>query len=190
MSTRAAAKRKMPGETVPALVPFALILLGLACALWAAQLFVTTRAATAETPPPAEPAVVASVIPAPAPVACVPLFDVYFAHGSDAVDAGALGEYLPALVRWLGAHPEARLVASGHADASGDEYYNVVISHRRAERVRAVLAEAGVDPGRVRVRAHGEYGSGAVDAAGDEALRRCVTLNVPGYPDCRAKEER
>jgi OOP family OmpA-OmpF porin len=49
-----------------------------------------------------------------------------------------------------------RLDAVGHADRLGSDHYNMALSKRRAEAVRAYLAGKGVEAARVRVDAKGE----------------------------------
>ena len=51
-----------------------------------------------------------------------------------------------------------RLDAVGHADRIGSESYNLGLSGRRADAVRAYLAGKGVDAGRIRSEAKGESG--------------------------------
>ncbi|MBI3527213.1 MAG: OmpA family protein [Betaproteobacteria bacterium] len=49
-----------------------------------------------------------------------------------------------------------RVDAVGHADRIGSDAYNLRLSERRAEAVRAYLVGKGVDAGRVRTEAKGE----------------------------------
>lgn len=49
-----------------------------------------------------------------------------------------------------------RLDAVGHADRIGSSAYNLRLSQRRAEAVRAYLAGKGLDTGRIRIEAKGE----------------------------------
>jgi len=49
-----------------------------------------------------------------------------------------------------------RLDAIGHADRIGGDTYNLQLSKRRAEAVRAYLIGKGIDGGRIRAEARGE----------------------------------
>jgi OOP family OmpA-OmpF porin len=49
-----------------------------------------------------------------------------------------------------------RLDAIGHADRIGGDSYNLRLSKRRAEAVRAYLVGKGIDAGRIRAEAKGE----------------------------------
>ena len=49
-----------------------------------------------------------------------------------------------------------RLDAIGHADRIGGDTYNLQLSERRAEAVRAYLIGKGIDGGRIRAEARGE----------------------------------
>lgn len=61
------------------------------------------------------------------------------------------------VVRHLQQNPEATVVVSGHADASGDPVSNLKLSQRRANVVARHIAALGIAPGRTLVRAFGEY---------------------------------
>jgi outer membrane protein OmpA-like peptidoglycan-associated protein len=73
---------------------------------------------------------------------------------------------LDRIVAWLSAQPALHATVDGHADRSGEPMYNEALSRRRAERVIAYFAAAGVERGRLSMRAFGERrpftrGSGA-----------------------------
>ncbi|MFM9881739.1 MAG: OmpA family protein [Burkholderiales bacterium] len=55
--------------------------------------------------------------------------------------------------------PEAQpVVIEGHTDAQGPDQYNLDLSNRRALSVRSYLARVhGINEGRLRTEAHGEY---------------------------------
>jgi outer membrane protein OmpA-like peptidoglycan-associated protein len=65
--------------------------------------------------------------------------DVLFAFGSDVLgpDAGAAIEVA---AQQLQAQPSRTVTVTGHTDSQGDDAYNLGLSQRRAEAVRAALA--------------------------------------------------
>ncbi len=101
--------------------------------------------------PPPEPE------PEPVPEVEMPLdrFQVYFDFDSSAVSPAAR-RIIEAAAQAAAARGDAPVVVAGHADRSGPSAYNEALSRRRAEAVRAVLAENGVAPERIRIDARGE----------------------------------
>jgi outer membrane protein OmpA-like peptidoglycan-associated protein len=70
---------------------------------------------------------------------------VYFAFGTAAIDPIS-DRALAELARSLAAHPEWKVTVEGHTDSVGTDAANATLSKRRAEAVRARLAERhGVD---------------------------------------------
>ena len=60
------------------------------------------------------------------------------------------------IVRVWSTHPEwHKLTIEGHADVRGSDAYNLELSRHRADSVRAVFLELGVDPARVEVVGYG-----------------------------------
>ena len=57
-----------------------------------------------------------------------------------------------------------RLDAVGHADRIGGDSYNLQLSKRRADAVRAYLVGKGIDAGRIRAEARGEGAAVTGDA--------------------------
>jgi OOP family OmpA-OmpF porin len=51
---------------------------------------------------------------------------------------------------------EIRIEIAGHTDSQGDDAYNLGLSTRRAEAVRAYLAKKGVEASRMTARGYGE----------------------------------
>jgi outer membrane protein OmpA-like peptidoglycan-associated protein len=63
---------------------------------------------------------------------------------------------LDRIVAWLSAQPALHATIDGHADRSGEPMYNDALSRRRAERVMTYFVAAGVERGRLSMRAYGE----------------------------------
>jgi outer membrane protein OmpA-like peptidoglycan-associated protein len=60
------------------------------------------------------------------------------------------------IVRVWRTHPEwLRLTIEGHADVRGSDAYNLELSQHRAERVRSVFVELGMDPVRINAVGYG-----------------------------------
>jgi outer membrane protein OmpA-like peptidoglycan-associated protein len=53
-------------------------------------------------------------------------------------------------------YPDTYVAVEGHTDSTGSHEYNQGLSERRAMRVRDVLAQSGVPPGRLSIRGYGE----------------------------------
>ncbi len=117
-----------------------------------------------EPPPPAKGPVAAQPVapkptPAPSPakaeepVTVTLLFD----YDRSEVRPGEAPK-LDELAAKIKGRPSDRLDAVGHADRIGSDSYNLALSKRRADAVRAYLAGKGVDAGRVRTEAKGKSG--------------------------------
>lgn len=61
---------------------------------------------------------------------------------------------LDANAEWLKRNPDGKLWIQGYADPRGDIVYNLVLSYRRAQWVKAQFAKRGVDASRI------EYATG------------------------------
>ena len=60
------------------------------------------------------------------------------------------------VARYLSDHPKAKVEVEGHTDFRGTEEYNLLLSNRRAEAVKAELIHIGVDPTRIYTVGYGE----------------------------------
>lgn len=97
----------------------------------------------------------------------------------DSALTSAAAERLQRLGTLLAGMPETQVRVSGFTDPRGTEGYNLALSERRAEAVRAELAKAGVPAERLIVEAHGETTATSVDGDMDaQALERRVTVRV------------
>lgn len=81
--------------------------------------------------------------------------------------------------RAIGGLPEgATIEVHGHADATGDEARNVVLSRARAEAVIAALVRLGVPRARLRAVGHGSSEPVAPDTPRDRWRNRRVALRA------------
>lgn len=89
--------------------------------------------------------------------------EFYFGSNSTDLD-GRSRNRLKANAQWLAANPDVSITIEGHTDSAGPAEYNKVLGERRAESVRDLLVEQGVDSSRIEVISYGEerpaYGSG------------------------------
>ncbi|WP_338758737.1 OmpA family protein [Massilia sp. METH4] len=82
-------------------------------------------------------------------------------------------------------NPDRTVLVEGFTDSTGSTAHNLELSQRRAEAVRAALAQAGIERSRVDVRGYGEaYPVAGNATAGDRQLNRRVeiVLSEPGKP--------
>lgn len=80
---------------------------------------------------------------------------IFFQYDSDEI-SGEAEENLRLKAAVLAANPNVRLRIEGHADQRGSTEYNLALGQRRAEAVRAFLANYGVDPDRFTTVSYGK----------------------------------
>jgi outer membrane protein OmpA-like peptidoglycan-associated protein len=83
------------------------------------------------------------------------LSDVLFDFNRADLQAGALQKLYP-LVTFLKENPNRNVVIDGHTDNVGSDAYNLDLSQRRAEAVRAFLVQNGIRGTRVTAQGQGE----------------------------------
>jgi len=80
-----------------------------------------------------------------------------------------------------------RLDAIGHADRIGGDSYNLQLSKRRADAVRAYLVGKGIDAGRIRAEARGEGAAVTGDACKNMGTESRTNKNLI---DCLQRDRR
>lgn len=123
--------------------------------------------------------------PSPAArVDCPDLVTVLFDSGSARPKDADLDARLTPLCTWLAEHPESKLLVEGHADSTGTERWNLILSYRRAKALVAVLRKTGVSGEQLVVRAAGTLQpiAGLPDSA---ARNRRVVLQLEDSANCR-----
>jgi outer membrane protein OmpA-like peptidoglycan-associated protein len=103
----------------------------------------------------------------------VTIGDVLFETGRADIKPGARRS-LDQMVRALRDEPEATLTIEGHTDSVGNRTYNLGLSNRRANAVRAYLVARGIAPQRIEARGMGpDYPVASNrDASGRQQNRR------------------
>jgi OOP family OmpA-OmpF porin len=101
----------------------------------------------------------------------IDLKNIYFGFDSDVLHP-ASRRLLDHSASVLSRHPDLQLEIAGYSDISGPERYNMGLSQRRAEVVRAYLEKAGVNPANLTVRGYGESNSAT------HAANRRVELRI------------
>jgi outer membrane protein OmpA-like peptidoglycan-associated protein len=110
------------------------------------------------------------------------LGDVLFETAKADLKAGAVAD-LDQLATFLSKYPDRSVVIEGHTDNVGGEDYNLGLSQRRAESVRAYLMRHGVDPSRVTTQGMGESVPVATNGtAGGRQQNRRVEIIVSNPP--------
>ena len=110
------------------------------------------------------------------------LGDVLFETGKADLKAGAVSD-LDQLATFLSKHPDRKVVIEGHTDNVGSEDYNLGLSQRRADSVRAYLMRQGVDLSRVTTQGMGESVPVAPnETAGGRQQNRRVEIIVSNPP--------
>lgn len=92
--------------------------------------------------------------------------DVFFETDSAQLTPAARGD-LARLATWLRDRPDRNVVIEGHTDSQGSDAYNADLALRRAQAVRAYLAQQGVEPARLLAQGYGERHPIASNASAD-----------------------
>lgn len=135
-------------------------------------------------PPPDQAAL--AEMPTPAAHAdCPGVVTILFDSGSTRPIATDLSARIAPLRAWLADHPESKLLVDGHADSTGAEQWNLILSYRRAKALVALLNKEGVSREQLVVRAAGTLQpvAGLPDSA---AGNRRVVLQLEDGANCRA----
>lgn len=96
-----------------------------------------------------------------------------------------LGGRVAPLRARLVSHPGARLLIEGHADSTGVEQLNLILSYQRAKALSDFLRESGVASEQLIVRAAGQL-QPIAGLPGSAPPNRRVTLQIEGSENCRA----
>lgn len=103
--------------------------------------------------------------------------NVYFRFNSDQPETYSL-QAVNYLITYMKQNPGANAELIGFADEIGDPNYNQQLSERRAEKVKALMVNAGIDGNRLTTRGGGEDTSVNKDAPQARQLVRRVTFRL------------
>jgi outer membrane protein OmpA-like peptidoglycan-associated protein len=108
------------------------------------------------------------------------LGDVLFDTGKADLNPGA-SRNLDQLVVFLTDHPERRVEIDGYTDNVGTDSFNLSLSERRADTVRNVLVNRGIDSSRIVTRGYGkDFGVASNLDSGGRQLNRRVEIVIGG----------
>lgn len=82
-------------------------------------------------------------------------FILYFKSDSTQLTADSAGQ-LSTVVATIRERSARNISVVGHSDALGDRAYNLILSRQRAEAVKALLIEQGIDAAHILTSSHGE----------------------------------
>jgi len=103
--------------------------------------------------------------------------NVYFDFNQDMPNPSSIGG-VNFLVRYLKENPSKSADVIGYADEIGDTEYNKALSARRAENVKKILTDAGIDAGRLNILSNGEDTSVNKDSQWARQTVRRVTFII------------
>jgi outer membrane protein OmpA-like peptidoglycan-associated protein len=108
------------------------------------------------------------------------LGDVLFDTGKADLNPGA-SRNLDKLVQFLTEHGDRRVEIDGYTDSVGTDSFNVDLSQRRADTVKAVLVSRGIDSSRIVSRGYGkDFQVASNSEAGGRQLNRRVEIVIGG----------
>jgi outer membrane protein OmpA-like peptidoglycan-associated protein len=108
------------------------------------------------------------------------LGDVLFDTGKAGLNPGA-SRNLDHLVQFLTEHDDRRVEIDGYTDSVGTDSFNLDLSQRRADTVKAVLVSRGIDSSRIVSRGYGkEFEVASNSEAGGRQLNRRVEIVIGG----------
>ncbi len=91
-------------------------------------------------------------------------------------------------------HPQSTVELTGYTDFTGDEDFNMILSHYRAERIAEYLEMRGIDKERIKVEGKGEFDPLAINSYSDGSdatlgryLNRTVKVKILGELPLDAK---
>ncbi|HSO18153.1 MAG TPA: OmpA family protein [Desulfosarcina sp.] len=104
--------------------------------------------------------------------------DVSFDLDSDVVRPGLYNE-LNRIAQIMVKYPQTSILVEGHTDSTGSEAYNQQLSERRANSVKNLLVQRGVQAYRINILGYGESQPAATNATPEgRQLNRRVEIRI------------
>jgi outer membrane protein OmpA-like peptidoglycan-associated protein len=104
--------------------------------------------------------------------------DVSFDLNSDTVRPGLYNE-LDRISQIMIKYPQTSILVEGHTDSTGSETYNQRLSERRADSVKALLVQRGVQGSRISIHGYGESRPVATNATPEgRQMNRRVEIRI------------
>lgn len=122
-------------------------------------------------PPPAKESTAEVTIDNTPDLGSINLLHVNFTSGS-AVLSPSSKSALDTIAALMKSHPTMVIEVRGHTDSTGSEDYNVRLSERRANAIRAALIRYGIEPDRIQTK-----GLGSSQPIADNRTRNGRALN-------------
>lgn len=80
---------------------------------------------------------------------------IQFDSGKSTIKPESMG-IINEIVKLLNEHPEINFSIEGHTDSDGEEAFNQTLSEQRADAVKVLLVDLGIDESRLQTKGHGE----------------------------------
>lgn len=128
---------------------------------------------------------VSQVRPTKREVVCLPVVSIAFPYKSAQPILEGVQAQLEPLLKWLKVHPDAMLLVEGHADPTGGEVYNLMLSYSRALAIISWLADFGLERRRMTPLAAGT--AQTIIPARVVADNRMAVLQVAGATACQGE---
>lgn len=102
--------------------------------------------------PPPEPQ---AAMPAPPPTPTAPEKRIMFDFDSAEVKPG-FDQEIKAHIAYMKSNPSVNVAIEGHCDSHGPDAYNMALGGKRAEAVKAMMIQNGINENRIKVISYGE----------------------------------
>lgn len=99
--------------------------------------------------------------------------DLYFEFDSDVINGSENIDEIRKVSSYLKKHSEAQLLIQGYTDTTGTFIYNLDLSARRAEKIKSMLIELGIEENRIIT-----LGKGVLESSNGAKMARKVSFSL------------